>query len=112
MSSGKLFDLKSFARRVERLSETELWLLIVYWMGISSLLLFGLMGLDKYKARRKQLRVPEKTLFSTALLGGAVGGILGMIVFRHKTRHAKFQVGFPLFVVAQVVLVYFVYSTS
>ena len=53
------------------------WLLLL-WLGLASLLLFGMMGADKKKAKRGQWRIPEKTLFLVAICGGAVGGTLGM----------------------------------
>ena len=49
----------------------------------------------------KKRRVPEARLFLLALLGGALGGVLGMQVFRHKTQHMQFVVGFPLLALIQ-----------
>lgn len=57
---------------------------------------FLLMGLDKRLARLRLWRIPEKTLFLFAMIGGAPGGWLGMLFFRHKTRRPKFRIGFPL----------------
>ena len=51
---------------------------------------FTVYGVDKAKARRGAWRVPEKTLFLLPLLGGSVGALLGMLVFRHKTKHWYF----------------------
>lgn len=69
---------------------------------------FCLMGLDKHRARTRQLRVPEKILFGAALLGGSAGAWAGMYVFHHKTRHWYFVVGIPLILAAQLALtVYF-----
>ena len=73
-------------------------------MAVMSAFLFVLMGLDKGKARRGAWRVSEKTLFVFALLGGAVGGTAGMFLFRHKTRHWYFRLGFPLLAAAQLAL--------
>ena len=56
----------------------------VYLLAIS-ILTFFLYGIDKWKARRNAWRVPEKMLILFSLIGGAVGGFLGMKVFRHKT---------------------------
>ena len=64
------------------------------WVAVLSLLLFCSMGADKRRARRGRYRIPEKRLFLLALLGGAPGGLLGMLAFRHKTRHWYFVVGF------------------
>lgn len=84
----------------------RLWLLPA-WLGLLSLALFVLMGADKHRARRERWRVPEKTLFLFALLGGACGGWLGMRVFHHKTRHWYFVWGFPLLALAQLALCLF-----
>ena len=50
---------------------------------------------DKISARRGTWRVPEKTLFFLAFIGGAAAMWLTMIVIRHKTRRARFMVGIP-----------------
>jgi uncharacterized membrane protein YsdA (DUF1294 family) len=51
---------------------------------------------DKRKAIKDKYRIPEKKLFRWAILGGSIGSILGMQMFRHKTRHPIFVVGMPL----------------
>lgn len=61
-----------------------------------------LMLADKQKARRSAWRIPEGTLLSIALIGGSIGAILGMHLFRHKTRHLKFRLGLPLILAAQI----------
>ena len=73
-------------------------------MAVMSVFLFAMMGLDKGKARRGKWRVSEKTLFIFALLGGALGGTAGMFLFRHKTKHRTFRLGFPLLAAAQLAL--------
>ena len=78
--------------------------LIIFYLAVINLVGFALMGIDKRRAIRHQWRIPEKTLFLAALLGGSLGGILGMYTFRHKTRHWYFAVGFPVILVAQVIL--------
>lgn len=65
---------------------------------------FALMGLDKSKARKRQWRIPERRLFAVALLGGSLGCILGMRLFRHKTRHGKFVLGMPAILLAQAAI--------
>jgi uncharacterized membrane protein YsdA (DUF1294 family) len=69
-----------------------------------NILSFLLMGTDKYKARHKKWRIPEKTLFLTAILGGSIGSILGMQLFRHKTRHLTFVAGMPCILIVQILL--------
>ena len=73
-------------------------------LAVMSVFLFAMMGIDKGKARRGTWRIPEKTLFVFALLGGAVGGTAGMFLFRHKTKHLSFRLGFPLLAAAQLAL--------
>lgn len=64
--------------------------LIISWLIFINSGLFRLMYIDKKKASKRQWRIPEKTLLILGILGGAFGGLLGMIVFRHKTKHAYF----------------------
>ena len=78
-------------------------LLLLYAL-IINVVLFAVMGIDKFKARRGLWRIPEKTLFLLAALGGSVGGILGMQVFRHKTKHNSFKFGFPAILLLQLIL--------
>ena len=86
-----------------------LWQLVLILLAVMSVFLFVLMGLDKGKARRGARRIPEKTLFVFALLGGAVGGTAGMFFFRHKTKHWYFRLGFPLLAAAQLALCIFLF---
>ena len=66
-------------------------LLLIYFAAMN-LIGFALMGIDKYKAKKRAFRIPEATLFIVALIGGSIGSILGMDAFRHKTKHWYFQV--------------------
>jgi len=76
-------------------------LLALYLLAVN-LAAFVLMGVDKGRAKRDAWRIPERTLFLPALLGGALGGTLGMRAFHHKTRHWYFRYGFPLLLVLQL----------
>lgn len=75
---------------------------IVLWLVAVNGLGFLLMGLDKWKARRGAWRIPEKTLFAVAGLGGTPGVMAGMQTFRHKTRHRKFKYGLPVLLTLQL----------
>ena len=70
--------------------------LVTGYIIILSVLGFVIMGVDKHKARKKAWRIPERTLILIALLGGGIGSFVGMYVFHHKTKHAKFVVLLPL----------------
>lgn len=63
---------------------------------------FVLMGIDKHQARRHRQRIPERRLLVLAALGGSVGCILGMAVWRHKTKHPKFTLGLPAILLLQL----------
>ncbi|WP_061810908.1 DUF1294 domain-containing protein [Rossellomorea vietnamensis] len=65
---------------------------------------FTVMGRDKRKAERHEYRISERVLWQVAIVGGSVGAYMGMKVFRHKTKHKAFAVGFPLLVIAHCVL--------
>lgn len=59
---------------------------------------------DKIKAKKNQWRIPEATLLWIAVLGGSLGIMCGMRLFRHKTLHPKFSFGVPLILAAQVIV--------
>lgn len=78
---------------------------LLIWVLAWTLIDFALMGIDKWKAKHDSWRIPEKTLFLSAILGGSVGALAGMYLFRHKTKHLSFTVGMPLILAVQIVLV-------
>lgn len=65
---------------------------------------FCMMYIDKQRAIRHKWRISEKALFVSALLGGSLGSILGMRMFRHKTRHWYFVWGMPFILVVQILI--------
>ena len=79
-----------------------LWTII---LGALQALGFALAGVDKKKARDGAWRIPERTLFLVALLGGSPGLYLGCRVFHHKTKHKRFMVGLPVPMAIQLMLV-------
>ena len=78
---------------------------ILIYIVFINLLLFSLMGIDKEKAKLKKWRISEKTLFLLALFGGGIGGVIGIYTFRHKTKHLKFTLGFPIIKVFQLIVI-------
>ena len=79
-------------------------ILIVYILLIN-IAAFFLMAADKRSARRRRWRIPEKHLFAAALAGGSIGAMIGMFLFRHKTRRLHFLIGMPLIFVIQLLLI-------
>mgnify|MGYP000018228558 FL=1 len=63
---------------------------------------FAVYGYDKFCAKRGAWRVPEIRLLGLAALGGSVGALLAMFLFRHKTKHLKFTIGVPVILGLQV----------
>ena len=80
-------------------------MLPVILIGLALVLLnlgsYALMAYDKRCAQAGKRRVPEKTLFLATALFGGLGGVLGMILCRHKTKHWYFRLFFPLMLIAQ-----------
>ena len=70
---------------------------------------FLLMLVDKLKAKKNRWRIPERTLFGSALLGGSIGALLGMYTFRHKTKHLSFTLGMPAILITQVALAIWIF---
>lgn len=87
----------------------ELLVILTVLLLVINLAAFCLMGLDKRRAKRRAWRIPEKTLFLFALLGGGIGGTLGMWCFRHKTKHWYFRFGFPLIAMLQILAALFLW---
>lgn len=79
---------------------------IIAYLLIINAVSFVVYGVDKYKARHQKWRIPEATLLTLAAIGGAAGALLGMVVFRHKTKHLHFVLLVPLFVLVWAALVY------
>lgn len=85
-------------------SMRNLWALLIIYLIIINIVGFVIMYADKSKAKRKAYRIPEATLFTVALIGGSIGSILGMQIFRHKTKHWYFVIGMPAILILQAVL--------
>ncbi|MNQ68654.1 hypothetical protein D3C85_832160 [compost metagenome] len=79
--------------------------LLLYFLFIN-ILVFILAGYDKYLARKNKRRIPENTLFLLEAIGGTIGLLLAMLLFRHKTSKTSFIVKFFGIFLIQIVLVY------
>ena len=81
---------------------TKIWIPLILAVISMNLVSFCLMGYDKRCARRQKWRVPEKRLFLVTACFGGLGGVLGMKVFHHKTKHWYFRVFFPVLLILQI----------
>ena len=70
---------------------------------------FLFMLIDKHRAQENMWRIPERTLMAVALMGGSFGTLLGMSLFRHKTKKDKFRIGIPMILSVQILLVVLIY---
>lgn len=80
------------------------WILLIY-LAVINLTGFLMMAIDKHKAKIKAWRIPESNLFLIAIVGGSLGSLAGMFIFRHKTKHWSFLIGMPLILFVQLALV-------
>ena len=78
-------------------------LFLIYLLTINAAA-FLFMLIDKWEAKKNRWRIPEATLMALAALGGSIGSLVGMYLFRHKTKHPKFTLGIPAILALQVVI--------
>ncbi len=84
--------------------------LFLLWVALSSLVTFGAMAVDKYRAAKGRWRIPESRLLTFALVGGSPGLVAGMLVFRHKVSKPMFRLAAGAIVVLHVgILVWFAF---
>ena len=82
-------------------------IIIAYVIIINIVGLFSML-IDKRRAINNKWRIPEKTLFLIAILGGSIGSNIGMRLFRHKTKHWYFVFGMPAILIIQLVIIFLV----
>ena len=81
---------------------------VIYLLAIN-VITFLTMLIDKKKAKKGRWRIKESTLLTLALLGGSIGEMLGMYVFRHKTKKPRFFIGVPVMLVLQIILLIMIF---
>jgi uncharacterized membrane protein YsdA (DUF1294 family) len=86
------------------------WFLLI--LAAVNLFAFLLYGVDKAKAKKGAWRIPEATLLLAAALGGSLGALLGMELFRHKTKHLKFRVLVPLCLIVHIALGVYIFKSG
>ena len=78
---------------------------LLYYLIVINVVTLIVYGIDKVKAMKGKWRISEATLLILAVIGGSIGALLGMKVWRHKTMHKKFKYGLPLILLAQIALI-------
>lgn len=79
------------------------------YLIIINILSFILYGIDKLKAIKKKERISEKTLILIGILGGSIGSLIGMNLFRHKTKKLKFITSLPLILIIHIIVVIYLF---
>ena len=80
---------------------------VIIYLVVINLIGLLIMYVDKRKAKYGKWRIPERTLLLVALLGGSIGTIAGMYLFRHKTQKLKFLLGFPTILISEIIIIIF-----
>jgi uncharacterized membrane protein YsdA (DUF1294 family) len=81
------------------------WIYLVLIMALWNIVTFAMYGIDKRKAMKGKRRISERSLILCAFIMGSVGALLGMSVFRHKTKHLKFKLLLPVALIINIGIV-------
>lgn len=104
-----------FLAAVIALAITQLlqWPVLIAWLVGITLVTFLTYGFDKWRARRRKFRVPERVLHLEALFGGTVGALIAQSLFRHKTIKGSFRIVFwAIFALQIAAVVWYLIATS
>lgn len=87
---------------IDNLCNVNAW----FWgyLLVFNLLAFAMFGIDKWRVLHDKSRIPILTLLTASFIGGSLGGLIAMYLFRHKTKKTYFSFGMPLILLAQIVL--------
>ncbi|WP_312077128.1 DUF1294 domain-containing protein [Chryseobacterium sp.] len=77
---------------------------MIYWLTLSTLITFTAYAIDKYRAVRHKRRISEFFLLSLTFLGGTLGALLAMVIFRHKVSKKIFLLKLSGIIVLQVLI--------
>ena len=86
------------------------YIIIIGYLVVMNIVGIAVMGIDKSKAKRGAWRIKEVTLFGVSIIGGSIGTLLGMYMFRHKTKHIYFVIGMPLILILHIALAVFLFT--
>ena len=88
----------------------ELELILLAYLLVINIIAFITIFIDKAKAKKHNYRVSENTLIVLSLIGGSVGSLLGMTMFRHKTKKKKFYLGIPIIYLINQLIILIIFN--
>lgn len=83
---------------------------LIIYLFIINIITFISFGLDKYAANNDKWRIKNVTLLGLAFIGGTIGGLIAMYVFRHKTQKDYYTVGLWLMIIMQIILLIYLFN--
>lgn len=84
---------------------------VVYGLLLINIVTFAAFGLDKNKAEHGKWRISELFLFVLSAIGGSVGALMAIDLFRHKSQKPRFTIGIPLILILQLLGIAFLLWT-
>lgn len=84
---------------------------LLYYLGGINLLTFIFFGVDKLKAKKEKERIKITTLLILSAVGGSIGGVLAMLIFRHKTKKPYFSLGMPIIIITQIAVIIYLMNS-
>lgn len=88
----------------------DIEIMFLIYLSIINLIAFSMMGIDKRRAQNKEYRIREDSLMGVSLIGGAVGILIGMIVYKHKTGKKQFYVGVPIIYIINQISILLIFN--
>ena len=84
--------------------------ILLTYLILINIVTFVVYADDKRRAKKHSWRTSESTLVILALIGGSLGALLAMLLFRHKTQHTQFVIGIPTILIAQILIAIFLFA--
>ena len=80
---------------------------LIMYLVVINFITLAAFAIDKIAAIEGRSRIRIVTLLGLAFIGGSLGGLIAMYLFRHKIRKDYFTVGIPLIMLMQVFVIFY-----
>ena len=84
--------------------------MLVLYLAVINIISFVAMRIDKKRAKKHKYRISEGFLIALSIFGGAVGSLIGMVVYKHKTSKKKFYKGIPIIYLLNQIFILFIFN--